>query len=163
MKDAERYSYNRFGSKGQRVGQAALDMMQKDHPNMTVEELMEGLSEKFLVDFEKCVQDGMKKYEGKFHVFVLTKKDLGQFGVSNVVRNFFINRETAPEAAQMMIDYPSQTKTLYEIDPAKGDFQIKWTLPGYEECKSIAKNPQIYDPQLVKWIGETLDTKALIC
>lgn len=152
-KNIEKYSYNRFGSKGERVGQAAIDLMSKTDEEYTVEEMLEGMGEKFRDGFEECVSKGIKEHKREFHVLVLTKKDLGQFGVSNVVRNFFINRKSAPDGVDLMISYPHHMKTLYKVDP-KGDFTLLWSLPGYEDCRSIAKNPQLYDPKLVEWITQ---------
>lgn len=153
-----KYSYNRFGSKGQRVGQAVHDIISKEQPNYTVEEILEGMNQKFIQEFELCLENGMKKYDGPFHIFVLQKKELAQWNVSNVVRNFFINRLTAPDAEDMMAAYPHFTKLLYLIDPIRCELTVEWCIPGYEECISILKNPSLYDKDLVGWIRKFFPT-----
>jgi hypothetical protein len=88
-------------------------------------------------------------------------KDLGQFGLSNVVRHWKIPRYTAPHPIEMMASYTNHTKTLFEVDPKKGEITLCWTLPGYEECKSILKSPGNYDPELVRWIKTVIDEKKI--
>lgn len=148
-----KYSYDRFGSKGARVGQAVLDMWDKDPDNISVEELMESTNQRFLKELEDCIQNNIKKYEDGFHIFVLGKKDLAAFGVTNVDRNWFISRKSEPNIAEMMADYANFCKTLYEIT-AEGEVRLKWSVPSWNDCKTIKKNPHLYDKDLVKWVDD---------
>lgn len=141
--------------KGARVGQAVHDILSQDQPDYTVEEILEGMNAKFLEGFEECVKNGTKEFRNEpFFVLVLSKKELTMLGVSNVMRNYFIARKSEPHAINLVQDYPHAVKTLYSIDPKKGDFQLKWCMPDIEACKSIVKNPRSVDPQIYEWITQ---------
>jgi hypothetical protein len=53
-----------------------------------------------------------------------------------------------------MQEKPNDTKSLYEVDPKNGVVKLLWTVPGWEDCKTIKKNPDLYDRDLVKWVEE---------
>jgi hypothetical protein len=150
-KKVDRYKYDRFGSKGARVGQAVVDIMSKEQPSQTVEETIFEFGPDFAKEFEKTVNKNAHKYKSPFHVVVLTKKEMW---ACNVVRNFFIARQTAPKAKDMIIDYPNHTKTLYKVNTNSGEVKAEWSIPGHQECISLSKSPGSYDPQLVKWIDD---------
>ena len=153
----KKYSYNRFGMKGKRVGQAVHDIISKDQPECTVEEILDASSQEYVKQIENAIKSGQEKgYHDPFYIFVLTKKEMW---AENVVRNFFIPRQSAPYALDMMCEYPHHTKTLYMVESTKGEITVLWTLPGIEECKSILRQKHIYDPQLVKWIEDCMDKK----
>lgn len=147
----DKYSYNRFGSKGTRVGQAVFDIISKPQSEQTVEDVLSAYGPEYARQIEECIEQNQHKYKGPFYVFVLTKKEMW---ATNLVRNWFIARQTPPHAFEMMEQYANYTKTLYMIDANKGNISVVWSLPGYSDCMSIAKNPANFDPQLVKWIEE---------
>jgi hypothetical protein len=141
-----RYKYNRFGSKGARVGQAVVDMMGLDQPDLTAGDIIEAQSEKFTADFNKYAEEAAEKYTSPFYMFILTGKE---HWAVNVVRNWFIPRQTAPHASQMMEDYPNKTKSLYLLDFEKGICKLLWTLPSPQECAIVLRHRNDYDPGLV--------------
>jgi len=145
----DKYDFNRHGSKGKRVGQAVVDILSKDNASQTVEETLQEIGPDFAKELEKCIEDNLSKYDNPFYVFVLTHK---MFWADNVVRNWFIARQSPPHARDMIKEYPHYMKTLYRIDKDKGDVSICWNLPGNEDCNSLLKNPQLYHEDLVKWI-----------
>jgi hypothetical protein len=147
--DSDKYSYNRFGSKGKRVGQAVVDILSKPQPIQTVGDTLDAFGPDFAKQIEQCIEDNKSKYKNPFYIFVLTKKE---FWANNVVRNWFIARQTAPHAFDMMEQYSNYTKTLYIVDSAKGNIKCLWSLPGWDDCLTIAKAPQKFDPELVKWV-----------
>lgn len=149
-----RYSYERFGSKGVRAGQAALDVLQNNPYQYTTEDIIDQFGRDYLNDIRECAQKEKDNFPKKFHIFSLLNKDLGQFGVSNVLRHWKIPRKTAPLPEKMMVDYRNHTKTLFKVDSQKGKIDLLWTLPGYDESKSILKNTKIHDPSLVKIIKD---------
>ena len=153
----EKYAYNRFGSKATRVGQAVSDILSKENlPEVTVEEILEASKDKFLKDLEECVETGRKKYTSPFYVFVIMKKEMWAV---NVIRNYFIARQTKPKMFDMMMDYPNATKTLYMINDNTGEVKLEWTLPGLQECESILKTPLSFDPSLISWIRECFEVE----
>jgi hypothetical protein len=159
MKSSD-YSYNRFGIEGQRVGQAVTDILSKEQPTYTVEDILDTSGQDFLKEVIKIADENKTKFEAPFHIFVLTNKDLGQFGVANVMRNKFVPRQTAPNMMDMMEQYSGSVKSLFEVNKEKGEITLLWCLPAYQDCLSILKTPNSYDPQLVAWIDECFKTKA---
>jgi len=143
----DKYDIDKYGKKAKRVGQAVYDILLKDSPSLTTEEILDGYQHEFVKDFEKCVEDNKNRYESPFYVFVLSHKEPW---ADNVVRNWFIGRQTAPEAYEMILQYPNHMKTLYRIDKA-GRMDLDWVIPGIQDIRTILKNPHLYDPQLVKY------------
>jgi hypothetical protein len=152
----DRYAYDRFGKKGQRVGQAVIDLLSKSQPVQTVGDTIDAFGPDYAKQVEQCIEDNQHKYKSPFYLFVLTKKE---FWADNVLRNFFIARQTPPHAFQMMEEYSNFTKTLYIVDADKGKVKILWSLPGFNDCITVAKHPELYAPELVKWIEECFSRK----
>ena len=154
MSNAGKYDYNRFGSKGQRVGQAVVDILSQEQPEQTVEDILENYGHQYAKEINDCIEENKHKYTSPFYVFVLTNKE--PWAV-NIVRNWFIARQTPPHATQMMAAYPHHTKTLYIVNANRGDIKLVWTLPGYGECISILKTPLTFNEKLVKDIVKCFD------
>jgi len=148
-KPKDKYDYDRFGCHAKRVGQAVVDILSKPYATQTVGETLDAYAPDYAKEIEKCVEENQHKYKSPFYVFVITKKEMW---AENVVRNWFIARQTPPHAFEMMEQYPNATKTLYLVDAKKGHVEALWSLPGWQDCITIAKNPDQYDPKLVKWI-----------
>ena len=153
MSDSDRYDYSRFGSKGaSRVGQAVYDIL--NSPNRVdtrVEDVLESSKAKYTQDMENCVNANLYKYEDPFYVLVISKKEPW---AANVVRNFFIARQTKPRGLDMVVEYAHATKTLYKVNKYRGNVEVVWSLPGFEEMKSVLNQPELYDRELVKWITD---------
>jgi hypothetical protein len=144
-----KYDYNRFGKKGKRVGQAVVDILSKEQPEQTVEETIDAFGPDFVKELESTIESNKHRYQSPFYVLILTKKEMW---ACNVVRNFFIARQTYPLATDIIKDYPNHTKTLYKVNTDKGSLEIMWCLPGHQECQAIARNPGSFDRELVNWI-----------
>ena len=145
----KKYAYERHGMKGARAGQAVHDILSKDQPTYTAEDILDAYAPKYMADLEKCVDENKSKYQSPFYIYVLSHKEMW---AENIVRNWFIARQTPPYALDMVVQYPHQMKTLYMVDTKIGKIKLLWTLPGLEDCKSIVKEKHKYDPDLVKWI-----------
>lgn len=145
----KKYSYDRFGMKGARVGQAVHDILSSKDENTTVEEILDEYSHKFVKELEDTINANEERYKGRFHVFVLSNKEMW---ATNVVRNWFVARETAPDPLDMVAAYPNHAKILYEVDTHTNKVDLKWTIPGIQDCISVLKNTWLYDPQLCQWI-----------
>lgn len=152
----KRYSYNRFGSKGKRVGQAVTDILSKDQPTYTAGEILDEFAPKFAEEFAKCVEENRHKFDHPFYVFVLSGKEMWAV---NMVRNWFIARNTPPYAIDMMVQYPNRTKTLYLVDGRTGAHKILWSLPSLDECKVVLRNKDLYSSELVNWIIQCFEGK----
>ena len=133
-----------------KVGQAVVDILSKDQKEQTVEETLQASSESFLEHFRQAVDRGMKKFSHDFYILVLGKKEPWAI---NVERQWFIDRNTYPILSLLIQDYPNHNKTLYKIDRGGNlDPKVIWSLPGHQDCISIARNPHPYHPDLVKWV-----------
>jgi hypothetical protein len=153
---SDKYDFNEFGSKGKRVGQAVADILAKDQPIYTAGEIIDAYGPKFAKDFEECMNDASKRYDSPFYIFVLTNKEMW---AENVVRNWFIPRQTPPFALDMLTQYPNYNKSLYIVDTRKGAVKICWSIPGFEDCKTVLSNPNLYSPELVQWIKDCMEAK----
>jgi hypothetical protein len=151
-RNKDKYDYNRFGSKGKRVGQAVVDILANNPAPQTVEETIEAFGPDFAKELEDTIEKNRHKYTSPFYVFVLTKKEMW---ACNVLRNLFIARQTDPLPEKMVIEYPNYLKTLYKVDADIGHVEPIWSIPGHQECISISRHPEMCDPQLVKWIDDT--------
>lgn len=158
MTDSDnKYDYDRFGSKGKRVGQAVADILSKDQPTYSAEDIIEGYKEKFEKSFHEAVEGGIKQgLKYPFYIYVMQHKE---FWADNVVRNWFIPRQTPPHALDMIEKYPHHNKILYMVNPESNQIKICWNIPGYEDCKSILKNPAGLSSEMIKWIKDAMAGK----
>ena len=157
MKEKE-YSYERFDTKGTRVGQAVHDIISQENPDYTVEEILEEMGKGVVNYIQEAAEKGCKEYDSNFYILHLFKKELSAFGVENAMLQkamCFPNRKWEPHEVMEM--HPTPTKSLYHVEKKNGTITLMWTVPGWEDCKSIMKNPKIYDPDLVKWIKSCVD------
>jgi hypothetical protein len=155
-----RYTYDKRGVKASRVGQAVVDILSQKQPDYTAEEILDQLGKDWLDLIRQRAEEGKKAFEGPFFILSLLKKELGHMGVDNVLKHSarcFKKRFTPQE---VMIAHPNSTKTLFRVDAQKGEIDLEWSIPGWEDCKSILKNPAVYDPQLVKWVKECSNSFA---
>lgn len=148
----DKYDYDQFGCSAKRVGQAVVDILSKDnHGIITAGEITESQADKYRRSLEDAIDTGTKLYKSPFFVLVVTNKE---FWAENVVRNWFVPRQTCPYASTLYQFYPNHMKTLYMVDVDKGQFEIIWSLPGVQDMNSIIKTPHLYHPRLVQWITD---------
>lgn len=148
------YSYNRFGSKAVRVGQAVLDLYD-DHPN-TVEEVLddmglgEGCRQTILDEFTRS----RGHYPDKYFILSIFNKALVEMGIDKVYKTSVRSFVLPLDKTNVMNSHPHCVKTLYSVDALTEDIRPIWSIPGWEECKSILKYPKLYDPELVASVKE---------
>lgn len=158
MMSKKEYSYDRFGSKGQRVGQAVYDILAKEQPQYSAEEILEEMGKRIVAYIQDAAEKGCEKYDGNFYILHLFKKHLGEHGVANAMlqkATCFKDRLWTP--LEVMQAHPHAAKTLYEVDKINGIVKLLWTVPGWEDCKTIKKNPDLYDRDLVVWVKEATE------
>lgn len=151
----KKYSYDRFGSKGTRVGQAVYDIISRPQPSYTAEEILDEMGKGIVAYIQEAVEKGCQKYDGNFYILHIFKKALGGHEIEIVMSQnvaCFISRKWTPQ--EVMREHPHATKTFYRVDKVNGLLKLLWTVPGWEDCKSIKKNPNLYDRDLVKWVAE---------
>jgi hypothetical protein len=131
-----------------------MELMAKESATYTAGEILEDFGERYLAILNDTIEKEHRKFKSPYYVLVLSAKEMW---APNLVRNWFVSRQTAPVGLDMVQLYPNHTKTLYEVRYSAGDVTLKWTLPGLPECQVIANSPYLYDPQLVRWIKECFE------
>ena len=158
----KKYSYERFGMKGSRVGQAVHDILSSRPQSYTAEEILEEMGKGIVAYIQEAAEKGCEAYDGKFYILHLFKKALGEHEIENAMLQkaaCFKDRVWTPK--EVMDAHPHATKSLYEVDKVNGLVKLLWTVPGWEDCKSIKKNPHLYDRDLVAWVKQaTRPTKG---
>jgi hypothetical protein len=150
------YSYNRFGSKGQRVGQAVQDILSKEQPKYLVEDFLDEFGPDYLELIRERASEGKRVLQSPFYILSLLNKGLGEVMVSNVLKHSARCFQTKFTSKEVMNAHPNSVKTMYEVDVKKGEITLLWSIPAWEDCKSIMKHPALYDESLVKNITECL-------
>ena len=151
------YSYQRFGCDAQRVGQAVYDILEQEQPEYTVEEILDEMGKGIVNYIQEAAEDGYNSFDSDFYIIHTLRKKLGEMGIENLMIQKAVAFQDGPlDAAWYLEELPTASSTLYQVDRKNGVIKLLWTVPGLEECKSILKNPQIYDPDLVKWVKDAV-------
>lgn len=86
-----------------------------------------------LTDYESnvslAVDEGKKKYNNDFYVVVITKKEPL---MKNVMRNYFMTRETCPT--------PDYDQAVYRYQKEVGTLEFLWVLPSRDVSKMLKLN-----------------------
>lgn len=134
-----------------KVGKAVHDIISKPQEDITVGEIIDGMSDKFTEELRSTLEANVDKYEAPMYIVVLTKKEPWAM---NVMRNWFIARQTKPSANVIRRDYPTYMQTVYAYDKRNSQLKIMWSLPIEQDARVVKDNPHLYDPTLVRWIKE---------
>jgi hypothetical protein len=135
------------------TGKVAYDLLHKAFETeemQNVEETLDAMTPAYFAELEDCAKKNSHKYQGNFYIVCLRKKE--NFFV-NVLRQWFIARQTKPLAAVMLRDYPNHDHDIWEIGRS-GELKLLWTLPPGQEQQTILKNKHLYHSDLVKWIED---------
>ena len=143
--------------KTSKVGQAVYDLLSREQPAYSVEDILDQFGRDYL-DLIRSIADKAKgQFEPPFYIFSVLKKDLGQFGVANVLKHSARPFQLKVTSKRAVEAHPGATKTLFRVDAKKGEIALEWSIPSNEECVSVLKHADLYDPQLVKWIKKCFD------
>nr|CAB4126342.1 hypothetical protein UFOVP88_14 [uncultured Caudovirales phage] len=157
MSKANKYAFNKYGSKGFRVGQAVSDILSHDQPSQTVEDTIDAFKNDYEKAFHEAVEKGIEQgFKFPFYIYVLQHK---MFWADNVIRHWFVSRQTPTSPYKEMVENPHHNKILYKVDPDFDLIEIVWNIPGKEDCETIMRDPLMYAPELVQWITEALQGK----
>lgn len=138
------------------VGQAAYDLLIRANATQEMQEVQETLdamTPAYFAELEDCAKKNRRKYQGNFYIVCLRKKE--NFFI-NVLRQWFIARQTKPFASVLFRDYPNHDHDIWEINQS-GDAKLLWSLPPAQEQQTIMKNSHLYHSDLVKWINDYHD------
>lgn len=133
------------------VGKAVYDILQKNHNSVEVQEIINEYEKKYAQEIEKAINDHVNVFDPPFYIVVLSKKEPWAL---NVMRNWFITRQTRPTTKYLRHEYPNYMSTVYSFDKRNQQLKILWSLPIKQDAAVIMKNRHLYDPQLVQWIDD---------
>jgi single-stranded DNA-specific DHH superfamily exonuclease len=137
-----------------KLGQAAFDILSKKTESQTVEETIDAMTPKYQKELEIAASLGSKEYNSPFYVVILRKKETVGGTLSNVLHHKYVRRQTKPKASFLRSEFPNSDHDVYEVNSNTQQITLIWTLPTKQDCLTILKNKQLYDPQLVKWIQD---------
>lgn len=130
------------------VGNAVKNILEKEQHEYQVGEIIDEYSQEYVKEMQKCVETNAAKFESPFYIVVLHKKEPWAL---NVLRNYFIARQTRPSVATMWTSFKHYMHTVYECDTKEGKLKLVYTLPSPEEAATVLKNWTLYDKDLVRW------------
>lgn len=133
-----------------KVGQAVYDILSKPQGNQEVGETINAMAPSYFEQLEDTINSNIAKYDFPFYVVILKKKEPWAL---NVVRQWYVARQTKPHASFLRSQFPNHTHDVWEIR-GSGDRRFLWTLPTISECQTIIKNKHLYHPELVKTIQD---------
>lgn len=134
-----------------KVGQAVYDILKRDQVQTSVEEVLSEAEKKYTQEMEDIIQSNFNKYDSPFYIIVLTKKEPWAL---NVMRNWFIARQTRPKVQFLRQEFPNHMSTVYSVNKSTHELKILWSLPIKQDADVVLKNRHLYDPTLVKWIED---------
>jgi hypothetical protein len=112
------------------VGKVARDLQLKDDGYaVNVIDQQREMTQDYMKNLFEAVDRGYKQFAGDFFVHVETKKEKL---LENVLRNYFIIRETCPT--------PNYDQTVFRYHREKGDIQFFWTIPDRNTCFYFKQN-----------------------
>lgn len=124
--------------KHETVGKISTDLQAKDDGyQISAIDQQRAMTEDYMKNLFEAVDRGYKKYKGDFFIHVETKREKL---LENVLRNYFIIRETCPT--------PNYDQTVFRYHREKGDIQFFWTIPDRGTCFYFKQNAlQVVDEE----------------
>jgi len=111
------------------VGELSLELQQKEPDTRDPIELEREIHKDYEDQILKAVEQGKKDFYGDFFIVVVTKKERL---MQNVLRNFFLARETCPS--------PEYDQTVYHYHRSDEHVEFIWVLPSKDTCKLFKDN-----------------------
>ena len=136
------------------VGKAAFELLSNPIPKQEVQETVDAMTPRYYKELMDTINNTLRKYEKTYYIVVLRKKETLGGNVTNVLRQWYVDRQTKPTAHFLRNEFPNHDHDVWEISPSTKEASFMWTLPTKTDCKSILKNRHFYDPSLVKTIQD---------
>lgn len=144
-----KYHVEGGSSKTVRVGQAAFDLLSKqDDYVQQVGETIEMMTPKYLEGLRNCCENASSDFKSPFYIVVLGKKEPYAL---NVLRHWYIARQSKPSSQTLAVDYPNHFQDVFEYNKDTGDCKLLWSLTASWNHKEILKHRDTYHPDLVQW------------
>jgi hypothetical protein len=131
-----------------KVGEAAYNILKKDQYAQEVGDTLNEMAPKYLEELRSCCESNKNNFEAPFYIVVLGKKEPYAL---NVVRHWYVARQTKPNSQVLLTDYPNHFHEVFEYDDRTGDCKMLWCLTANWNHDEILGKPQTYDPSLVQW------------
>ncbi len=145
------FEFKKPSSKNTRVGQAVYDILSKAQEMQEVGETIDAMTPRYYEELLATIDNNKDKLDPPFYIIVLRKKEPWAL---NVLRQWYIARQTKPSAKYLRELAPNHDQDVWEIDPRFGKMDLKWTLPTEQDSKTILKNKHMYHEDIVRWIQE---------
>lgn len=130
------------------VGQAATDLLQKDHIPINPIEYEREIHKRYEEKIYSSIEAGLKKYIGDFFIVVLRKRERA---LSPVYRNLFFPRQSCPT--------PSYDQTVYKYHRNDGMIEFLWVIPDLETATVFENHMLEIAPEERGLLGFVLDFK----
>lgn len=140
-----------------KVGHALLEILSKEQPTYTAEEILSELGPDYLDLIRNMADQAKNIYPNTFYILSLMNKEMGQFGIANVLKHSCRPFHKEFSKKEVMHAHPNAVKNLFRVDVKNGEITLLWSIPGREDCVSIMKNPGLYDAKLVDDIKDLLN------
>src|SRR5271170_4336109 len=111
------------------LGKLVQDAMSKPQGHVEVNELGNEMTDKYMMELFTTVEAGKKVYKDDFFVVVLTKRE---FVLTNVLRNFFLYRQSCPT--------PNYDQAVYHYQKKDNKLVLLWVIPDREFSFHIKDN-----------------------
>lgn len=158
MKDKFSWEKDHKTKKSAKVGEAVHKILSKEQPSQQVGDTLEAMSPKYLEELRSCCFENSKRYTSPFYIVVLGKKE--PFAL-NVVRHWFVARQTKPSSKSLLTYYPNHFHEVYSFNDSTGDCRLLWALTPYWNHSVIMSHPETYHPDLVNWHFDHYENKLV--
>jgi hypothetical protein len=111
------------------VGAQAVEAAQDTPGSISVMEQQAQMQSEYMKYLLEQVDIGYEKYKNTFYIEVQTKNEKL---LTNVFRNYFIDRKTCPT--------PNYDQSVYRYNMEKGQVEYLWTVPSRDACFHLLEN-----------------------
>lgn len=143
-------SRDELKSDSSKVGKAVYDILSKEQSAQEVGETLEMMAPDYVEELKDTIRANVNSFEAPFHVVVLGKKEPWAM---NVIRHWFVARQTCPTSQHLMDEYPNHFHEVFEYDERTGDCKLLWALPAQWCHQEILMKKDLYHPTLIRWIS----------
>lgn len=158
MKDDENYSFrankpsrDESAKKTSEVGKKVFEILSKPVEMQEVGETLEAMTPKYMEELFATASFNKNKLDSPFYIVVLRKKEPWAL---NVLRQWYIARQTKPLASFLRRKFPNHDHDVYLVNSKTEEVMHLWTLPTAQDSSTILKHKDMYHSDLVKWIQQ---------
>lgn len=132
-----------------KVGEACYEILSKPQEMQEVGETLDAMTPRYWKELYETIYANKDKLSAPFYIVVLRKKEPWAL---NILRQWFIARQTKPTPAFLRETYPNHDHDLWRVNFPSSQVALEWTLPTAQDSATILKSRWLYHEDLVKWI-----------